>query len=92
MQPEYLLLFSNTGSTTVTVHFMDTDGSVRKQLMQPHELTKLISHDERGFLSEMSFDEHLMRLERIEILVEKNQVILHVKRQPNISKGEITDA
>ncbi len=79
MEPEYLSLFSNAGGTAVSVHFTDNDGSIREQLMHPHELTKLIGHDEQGFLAQMFFDEQLMRLDRIEILVGKNQVILHVR-------------
>ena len=79
MEPEYLELFSNTGRTAVSVNFKATDGAVREQFMQPSELTKLIQADGQYFLSRLQFDEHLMRLEKIEILVQENHVVLHVR-------------
>ena len=83
MEPEYLALFSNTGSMTVEVRFNSFDGSIREQLMQPGEIEKMIHPDQSGFLSHMYFDEHRMKLDRIEILVDERRVVLHASPQSN---------
>ena len=77
MEPEYLSLFSNTGKVTIEVCFKNFDGSVRAQIMQPSEISKLISTDQTGFVAQMFFDEHPMNLDKIEIIVEENRIVLH---------------
>ena len=77
MEPEYLSLFSNTGTVAVEVRFKNFDGSVRSQMMRPREISKLIGTDQNGFVARMSFDEHPMKLDKIEIIVEENRIVLH---------------
>jgi hypothetical protein len=79
MEPEYLTFFSNTGSITVRVRFKDTNASIREQRMHPDEIQKLINGSHGGFISRMYFDEHLMELEKIEISILENRVVLHAR-------------
>ena len=78
MEPEYLSLFSDTGNITVEVRFRSFDGSIREKRMQPTEIGKLVQPDQDGFVSHIYFDEHRMKLERIEILVDQRRMVLHV--------------
>ena len=77
MEPEYLSLFSNTGTVAIEVRFKNFDGSVRTQMMHPSEISKLIRTDQNGFVARMFFDEHPMNLDKIEIIVKENRIVLH---------------
>lgn len=79
MEPEYLMFFSNTGSITVRVRFKNFNGSISEQRMHPNELQKLINDNHDGFISHMYFDDHLMELEKIEISILENRVVLHAR-------------
>ena len=79
MGPEYLALFSNTGDMTIQVHFKDSESSVIEQKLDAGEIQKLINPDGKSFISEMRFDDHLAEIEKIDIFLSKNRIILHVR-------------
>lgn len=81
MEPEYLTLFSNIGSIVVRVRFKNSDGSISERRMHPTEIQKLIHENQGFFLSRIYFDERLMELEKIEISVPDNRVVLHARAQ-----------
>ncbi len=79
MEPEYLALFSNTGNITIQVCFKDSDSSVSHQKLDAGEIKKLISHDGKSFISKMRFDDHLAEIEKIDIFLSKNRIVLHAR-------------
>ena len=76
MVPEYLALFSNTGNITIQVRFKDSDSSVSEQKMDVGEVQKLISPDGKSFISKMRFDDHLAEIEKMELFIPKNRIVL----------------
>lgn len=79
MVPEYLALFSNTGNITIQVRFKDSDSSVSEQKIDVGEVQKLISPDGKSFISKMRFDDHLAEIEKMELFIPKNRIVLHVR-------------
>ena len=79
MVPEYLALFSNTGNITIQVRFKDSDSSVSEQKMDGGEVQKLISPDGKSFISKMRFDDHLAEIEKMELFIPKNRIVLHAR-------------
>ena len=79
MVPEYLALFSNTGYITIQVRFKDSDSSVSEQKMDVGEVQKLISPDGKSFISKMRFDDHLAEIEKMELFIPKNRIVLHAR-------------
>ncbi|HRM84287.1 MAG TPA: hypothetical protein PLY99_18305 [Acidovorax temperans] len=79
MVPEYLALFSNTGNITIQVRFKDSDRSVSEQKMDVGEVQKLISPDGKSFISKMRFDDHLAEIEKMELFIPKNRIVLHAR-------------
>ena len=79
MVPEYLALFSNTGNITIQVRFKDSDSSVSEQKMDVGEVQKLISPDGKSFISKMRFDDHLAEIEKMELFIPKNRIVLHAR-------------
>lgn len=79
MVPEYLALFSNTGNITIQVRFKDSDSSVSEQKMDVGEIQKLISPDGKSFISKMRFDDHLAEIEKMELFIPKNRIVLHAR-------------
>lgn len=79
MEPEYLALFSNTGNITIQVHFKDSDRSISEQKMDAGEVQKLISPDGKSFISKMRFDDYLAEIEKIDLFVSKNRIVLHAR-------------
>ena len=79
MEPEYLALFSNTGNITIQVRFKDSDSSVSEQKMDVGEVQKLISPDGKSFISKMRFDDHLAEIEKMELFIPKNRIVLHAR-------------
>ena len=79
MVPEYLALFSNTGNITSQVRFKDSDSSVSEQKMDVGEVQKLISPDGKSFISKMRFDDHLAEIEKMELFIPKNRIVLHAR-------------
>lgn len=79
MVPEYLALFSNTGNITIQVRFKDSDSSVSEQKMDVGEVQKLISLDGKSFISKMRFDDHLAEIEKMELFIPKNRIVLHAR-------------
>ena len=81
---EYLLLFSNSGTTKVQVKFKNFNGTVSTQKMNPEEITQLISSDGRGFFSSMTFDEWLFEVYKYEIDPIKNMLTIYARKNENI--------
>ena len=79
MEPEYSALFSNTGNITIHVRFKDSDSSVSEQKMDVGEVQKLISPDGKSFISKMRFDDHLAEIEKMELFIPKNRIVLHAR-------------
>ena len=79
MVPEYLALFSNTGNITIQVRFKDSDSSVSEQKMDVGEVQKLISPDGKSFISKKRFDDHLAEIEKMELFIPKNRIVLHAR-------------
>ena len=79
MELEYLGLFSNTGDTTVSVRFNNTYSSITEQKLDAGEIRKLISPDGKSFITKMRFDDHLARIEKIDILLSKNRIVMHAR-------------
>ena len=79
MVPEYLALFSNTGNITIQVRSKDSDSSVSEQKMDVGEVQKLISPDGKSFISKMRFDDHLAEIEKMELFIPKNRIVLHAR-------------
>ena len=79
MVPEYLALFSNTWNITIQVRFKDSDSSVSEQKMDVGEVQKLISPDGKSFISKMRFDDHLAEIEKMELFIPKNRIVLHAR-------------
>lgn len=79
MVPEYLALFSNTGNITIQVRLKDSDSSVSEQKMDVGEVQKLISPDGKSFISKMRFDDHLAEIEKMELFIPKNRIVLHAR-------------
>ena len=79
MVPEYLALFSNTGNITIQVRFNDSDSSVSEQKLDVGEVQKLISPDGKSFISKMRFDDHLAEIEKMELFIPKNRIVLHAR-------------
>ena len=79
MVPEYLALFSNTGNITIQVRFKDSDSSDNKKKMDVGEVQKLISPDGKSFISKMRFDDHLAEIEKMELFIPKNRIVLHAR-------------
>lgn len=79
MVPEYLALFSNTGNITIQVRFKDSDSSVSEQKMDVGEVQKLISPDGKSFISKMRFDDHLAEIEKMELFIPINCIVLHAR-------------
>ncbi len=79
MVPEYFALFSNTGNITIQVRFKDSDSSVSEQKMDVGEVQKLISLDGKSFISKMRFDDHLAEIEKMELFIPKNRIVLHAR-------------
>lgn len=79
MVPEYLALFSNTGNITIQVRFKDSDSAVSEQKMDVGEVQKLISPDGKSFISKMRFDDHLAEIEKMELFIPKNRIVLHAR-------------
>lgn len=77
--PEYLTLFSNHGTINVQVKFKSSDVSIANQKMSAHEISQLIAADEQGFLTTMTFDEHLYEIEKYEIFPRKNLLRITAK-------------
>lgn len=80
---EYLLLFSNTGTTRVRVKFkgLDLDVSISDQMMEAKEIVKLLSPYADGFMSELTFDEHPLQVYKYEIDVIKNILTIYAREQ-----------
>ena len=79
MEPEYLSLFTNTGNFTILVRFKDSDSSIATQTMKAEEIKKLLNFDGESFISKMRFDDHLAEIEKIDISISKNRIILHAR-------------
>lgn len=79
MEPEYLSLFTNTGNFTIQVLFKDSDSSIATQTMKAEEIKKLLNFDGESFISKMRFDDHLAEIEKIDISISKNRIILHAR-------------
>lgn len=79
MELEYLALFSNTGNIIIQVRFKDSDSSVSEQKLDAGEIQKLISPNGKSFISKMRFDDHLAEIERIDIFLSKNRIVLHAR-------------
>lgn len=76
---EYLLLFSNKGTTKVQVKFKDFDGTVATQSMEAREIAKLVSPDSGEFLTSMTFDELPFEVYKYEIDPIKNTLTIRVR-------------
>ena len=77
MEPEYLLMFSNTGGITIQVRFKNFDGSISNQKMHPQEISKLVNSDGDGFISKMRFDDYLFDIEKIDISILKKRIVVY---------------
>lgn len=79
MEPEYLSLFTNTGNFTIQVRFKDSDSFIATQTMKAEEIKNLLNFDGESFISRMRFDDHLAEIEKIDISISKNRLILHAR-------------
>ena len=79
MEPEYLSLFTNAGNFTMQVCFKNSDSSIATQTMKAEEIKKLLNFDGESFISKMRFDDHLAEIEKIDISISKNRIILHAR-------------
>lgn len=79
MAPEYFDLFSNAGSVNIEVRFKNSDSSVSEQKIDAGEIRKLITADGKSFVTKMRFDDHLAEIEKIDIFLSKNRVVLHAR-------------
>ncbi len=80
--PEYLVLFSNEGTTDVLVKFEDHEGSVAARKMAPREVSVLIANDGLGFHSHMTFDDWPFAINKYEIDPAKNQLTIVARKIP----------
>ena len=78
--PEYSVLFSNEGSIAVDVRFEDDECTIAPRKMHPNELSALISNDQMGFHTCMTFDEHPFAIRKYEIDPKKNRLTLFVRK------------
>lgn len=83
MEPEFLELFSNTGYLTIQARFKQSGISITDQKLKPGEIQNLVSADGKSFITEMRFDDHLGRIEKIDIFPSKNRIALHVRLHSN---------
>ena len=79
MEPEYLALFSNSGNLVIKVLFKDSDSSIREQRLNANEIQKLVSPDGKLFVPKMRFDDHLADIEKVDIFVSENRIVLHAR-------------
>ena len=79
MVPEYLALFSNTGNITIQVRFKDSDSSVSEQKMDVGEVQTLTSPAGTSFIPKMRSDDHLAEIEKMELFIPKNRIVLHAR-------------
>jgi hypothetical protein len=84
---DYLLLFSNTGTTRVRVKFKGLDISIANQMMKPEEIVKLLSPHADGFISELTFDEHPFQVYKYEIDAIKNIFTIYARKQDDENIG-----
>jgi len=85
---EYLLLFSNTGTTRVRVKFKGLKSSyIANQTMKPEEIVKLLSPHADGFISELTFDEHPFQVYKYEIDAIKNILTIYTRKQDDENIG-----
>ena len=47
--------------------------------MKAEEIENLLNFDGESFISKMRFDDHLAEIEKIDILISKNRIILHAR-------------
>lgn len=80
---EYLLLFSNSGTTKVQVKFQNFNGTISTRKMNPEEITQLISSDGKGFISSMTFDEWLFDVYKYEIDPIENTLTVYARQNKN---------
>lgn len=84
MKPtEYLLLFSNSGTTKIIVKLKDFDGTVATQTMEPSEIIRLTSPESGEFLKTMSFDDWPFEVYKYEIDPIKNTLTIHARKPQN---------
>lgn len=79
MQPEYLALFSNSGNLVIKVLFKDSDRSISEQKLNASEIQKLVNPDGKLFIPKIRFDDHLADLEKVDIFVSENRIVLHAR-------------
>ena len=79
MEPEYLTLFTNTGNFTIQVRFKNSYSSVATQKMKADEIKNLLNLDGESFITKMRFDDHLAEIEKIDVSISKNRIILHAR-------------
>lgn len=68
--PEFLAIFSNEGEYKVKVKILKyeiSDASIADQVMDAHEVQKLIDPDTGMFFTRMYFDGYLFAVEKYEI-------------------------
>lgn len=78
-QNEYLCLFSNTGPLKVKVRFENELPWIAERQMQPEEITALIDPLTGNFVTEMTFDERVYEVKKIEIQPLKQILIIHAR-------------
>lgn len=65
--PEFLLIFSDSGSMTARVKFRQRGAKIAERRLASKELANLLQSDGEGFHTRMYFDEHPAKIERFEI-------------------------
>lgn len=78
--PEYLVLFSNNGTTDIQVSFEDHDGSISSRKMSPKEISHLILPDGKGFHSQMTFDDWPFVITKYQIEPAENKLTIFARK------------
>lgn len=78
--PEYLVLFSGEGPIEVEVYFEDHDGRIPSKKMRPKEIAALISKNDKGFHTQMTFDDWPFVIAKYEIDPALNKVTIIARK------------
>lgn len=80
---EYLQLFSNSGKTRIKVKFKDLDDTVATQIMEPAEITRLVSPESGEFIKSMNFDDWPFEIYKYEIDPIKSTLTIYARKPQN---------
>lgn len=80
--PEYLLLFSQSGSVDVRVEFEGHGAQMPNRKMAPSEIAALVADGGTRFVDRMTFDDWPFSISKYEIDPANNRLTIFAKPSP----------